>query len=914
MQKALKVGGGIALAMGAVLLTIYVVAVYVVDDRFYLQMVREAVKDSTGLTIDISGQFKVERSLRPGLVAEDVRLSNPGMGTAAEIVRVKHLRFQIELIPLLRGDLRFAVTMEQPQIRLQVNATGRRNWQVGEVSESPRGETGTDSGWDLVIDHVEIFDGRLMYRDARDDSNVEVTLATFELQHDRAAGLATLGFLGAYQDTQYSINGTLRDPAADEPLRAELTIDAYGPGASADRNAPATLHLTASGTVSRLDQDPAFDLAVDGRMQTLLPLTKVLGVKSGAWTQLGPVAVRTRLQLKRGAYHLKDVDAKWTPDGLALMTTGTVSDLGGANELDLALSATAETLTKLSQVPALPKIAFPQIGSVQANGRLRGSQGSFRIDDLRARLETDALDVQVAGTVTDLDGEPEARFDVTTRISDLSQVSAVFGLETNLPPVGPIQAKGILQRSEGEYQIQNFDAVWEQPGVRATVTGNEASVLPTPTMAMQLELQADSLEALSALSQRELPAVGPVSLKSKLVLDSDQVRASELQLQVGGSDLSGQVSLNRKQRPTPLTAKLSSRVLNLDQLLDTPAQSDAEREQTKNSQEKTDVNEAETAQSARPDSEEQPWLPTEPLNLSWLELWQGLVDVRVDQMIQDVDTFDDVVVQVQLKPGILYVPTMRMKLNDGELSLNVGIDANQSPPTFHYRNEAKDIDIGSLLNLPSGVITGGKTTGTVELFSTGSSPAEIMSNLNGYVLLRMGEARIVEAGLASASSALLGGMLSGVSQTEDGEPYTDYQCGVFGFNFKDGIVTMRRSIALQSKRFNVGGSGQVDLNKGTIHLELRPRARKGLGISAAMLTGGFKISGKLDMAEAGLSMKGLLESYLLSSTAALLVATPAGGVATGAVLTLRGIWDRVTAGTFSCKNTLKRIERQNSGG
>ena len=123
---------------------------------------------------------------------------------------------------------------------------------------------------------------------------------------------------------------------------------------------------------------------------------------------------------------------------------------------------------------------------------------------------------------------------------------------------------------------------------------------------------------------------------------------------------------------------------------------------------------------------------------------------------------------------------------------------------------------------------------------------------------------------------------------------------------------MDRSIALQSKRFNVGGSGQIDLNKGTIALEMRPRARTGLGISASLITGGFKISGKLTSAEAGLSMQGLLESYLMGSVAAMLAVDPSGGVAGGAVVAIRGVWDRMTAGTFSCKNTLKRIETRRS--
>jgi len=1062
MRKALKIGGTVILTMVILILAIFVVAVYVVDDQFYLGIVQEAVKDSTGHTLDIKGQLAVERSLRPGLVANEVRLVNEGVQPPAEIATVKHFRFRIDLLPLLQGDLRFVVVLEQPQIRLDVDGTGRRNWQSVEVKPAPTDQVVKDGGFNLDIGHVEIFDGLVAYRDARDDSSVDVKIKNFELHHDRAEGLATVGFLGSYQGEDYSVHGSMRDPAEDKPLQAELVIDGYDAnGASAVQGARTVLQLTATGTVSRPEQEPAFDLAVDGRLQNLTRLAENLGLKAGEWAQLGPVSTRARLQLQHGVYHVKDIDAALehkglamtatgdalrlnrdpdinlqlsvntedvtqltqfkqvvpldllagggtvsaearlvgadgryrledlqahldqedlqlnlrglvtnleqefaaelegslkvaqlmslsrfsdlvpnylpgagtataefkvtvadgiirlydldttlTTDGLTLVATGAMSELGDSNELDLELSATAETLSKLSQIPALSQAPFPDLGPAKASGRLRGSRASYRVDNLHASLTTEDLELTAAGTVSELGDQPQARLDVTARIKDLSRIPEIIGLEMSLPPVGPIEAKGVIESSKGKYQIQQLNALWEQPGVRATLTGNATSLWEAPELAMQLELQADSLDALSVLTQQELPEFGPVSLKSKLALDPHQYRMSELDVQLGSSDLSGEVSLMREETPPRLTAALSSRLLDLDELLVGTPQPEVEGEEAEDNQATTDSQTTEASDSVNPD-EVEPWLPTEPLNLSWLHAWNVRVDAQLDRMVESGDFFDDVEAQVRLEDGMLHIPVTRVKLQDGQLSLTASIDARQSPPSFYYLNEAKDIDIGNVLDLSEGVVTGGKINGTVELQSSGRSPAEILSGLSGKVLLQMGSARIVEGLLAGVSGDLLGGMLRGISQGSDEQPYTEYECGVFGIDIKDGIVTMKRSLALQSERFNVGGSGQVDLNKGTIHLDMRPRARKGLGISAAMLTGGFKISGKLGAPEAGLSMKGLLESYLLGSTAALLVVTP-GGAAAGAALALRGVWDRIRSGAFSCKNTLKRIERRNS--
>jgi hypothetical protein len=588
-----------------------------------------------------------------------------------------------------------------------------------------------------------------------------------------------------------------------------------------------------------------------------------------------------------------------------------MSELGRSNELDVELVATAKTLSKLSQVAALSKLPFPEIGPAKASGRLRGSRGIYRIDKLHTSLNAKDLELKAVGTVSKLGDQPQARLDVTTRIRDLSRVPKIFGLEMSLPPVGPIQAKGVVESGKGKYQIREIKARWQLPGLRASVTGKVASLLEAPELGMQVELKADTLDALSVLTQQELPPIGPVNLKSMLTIDQQRYRMTELEVQLGSSDLSGQVSWSREEASPRLTAILSSRFLDLEELMVAAIPPDRDAGKSQDNLKKSDPQAPAASNSSNPDVEQGSWVPTEPINLSWLQTWNGLIDAQFDRMVMDGETLDDVVVQAQLENGKLRIPVTRWKLKDGQSSSTAGIDARQSPPTFYYRHEAKNIDIGYLLALPGDVIIGGKTSEITELKSSGRSLAEILSGLNGKVLLRMGQARIVKTGLDMVSGDVLGHMLRSISQNSDEQPYTEYECGVFGIDIKDGIATMDRSIALQSKGFNVGGGGQVDLKKGTLHLEVRPRSRKGLGISASMLTGGFKISGNLNAAQAGLSMKGLLESYLLSSAAAsLLVMTPGGQVATGTLLVARGLWDRITAGTFSCENTLKRIERR----
>ncbi|MGD8498864.1 MAG: hypothetical protein PVG82_08150, partial [Chromatiales bacterium] len=173
----------------------------------------------------------------------------------------------------------------------------------------------------------------------------------------------------------------------------------------------------------------------------------------------------------------------------------------------------------------------------------------------------------------------------------------------------------------------------------------------------------------------------------------------------------------------------------------------------------------------------------------------------------------------------------------------------------------------------------------------------VAASLNGEVLFEMGEARLVEAGLKMVSADLLSGILESLSpsgsEKEDADKveYTDYRCGVFGIQIKDGMARSDRTIALESEKFNIGGDGYIDLRKETLGLAVRPKAKKGLGLSVGTLLGGFVVGGTLSSPEVQFDQAGVAVT-----------------VTVGVIVNLLRDW--VTVDDFSCANTLERIEKQ----
>jgi hypothetical protein len=128
---------------------------------------------------------------------------------------------------------------------------------------------------------------------------------------------------------------------------------------------------------------------------------------------------------------------------------------------------------------------------------------------------------------------------------------------------------------------------------------------------------------------------------------------------------------------------------------------------------------------------------------------------------------------------------------------------------------------------------------------------------------------------------------------------------------------VNKAFAMQAKDYNLAGNGTIDLNTGAVDVRVNPKARKGLGLSISTIVGGFQIKGNMATPDFGVGggsfISAVVVGYALAPVVAAGAATnpvTASIVATGFLLT--GILDRMTASNYTCKNTLKRIERNRS--
>jgi len=276
----------------------------------------------------------------------------------------------------------------------------------------------------------------------------------------------------------------------------------------------------------------------------------------------------------------------------------------------------------------------------------------------------------------------------------------------------------------------------------------------------------------------------------------------------------------------------------------------------------------------------------------------------------DIEALD---VIIDARDGVFTVANYQITLGGRPMRLRGYVNANTAPPSYMFAGVMEGETLEALLNLDEQIVEGGELSGEFVLLSKGTTLGEFIRHLEGQAQVEMGPVTIRSRALDFVSSDILSSMLGGITRSKEEKASTRYGCGVLGVDVKRGVALINKSFTLQARDYNLSGKGKIDLNTGYIELSARPRAKKGLGISLSSVIGGFSVEGHIATPKFGLAGGGLVSAavlgYALTPTMAAAAANPvtASIVATGFVA--KGIFDRLTASSYSCEKTLERIER-----
>jgi uncharacterized protein involved in outer membrane biogenesis len=262
--------------------------------------ITKAVSNATGRELIIDGKLKPVWSwVHPRFRAEKVRFANPEWADEDWLFQADAVEASVRILPLLMGRVVLPdVHLERPNIDLEIDEDGRKNWVMGDQQK--------EGGSRISLQQLTFDHGRLRFADAGRDIDLENQLST------DVDGVA-FESKGKYKGLNSSVKGRGGQVLGLKDADTPYPIDAGG------KIGDTTVKV--KGTLTNVAQLSGLDLAIDLQGKTLSELYDVIGI---AFPETSPY--KTKGHLVKG-------------DNMIAYEkfSGTVgeSDLGGSLHFDL---------------------------------------------------------------------------------------------------------------------------------------------------------------------------------------------------------------------------------------------------------------------------------------------------------------------------------------------------------------------------------------------------------------------------------------------------------------------------------------------------------------------------------------------------------------------------------------------------
>ena len=291
MNKSLKIFLIVATAVfGLGALGIWYVASGI-DPARLTQLLSSSVKEATGRDLKIAGPVSLKLFPALGITAEQVSLSNASWADKTDMLTVKHVELDIELLPLLKKEIAFnAINLSGVEARLQTNKSGDGNWDftppvstgssAGNSTQSAANSSSSDQVDPVRIRNLNITDANLSYQGYGSDRTLIAIPKLSIIGRSTKTEILAQAKYANYQLEMKGKTGNLHDALDDWNISpVKLKVD---------------LNLTVNGKVldieGQIDKKPkslpTFDLHLSSKSFELGPLAGSAALASSGSKQI----------------------------------------------------------------------------------------------------------------------------------------------------------------------------------------------------------------------------------------------------------------------------------------------------------------------------------------------------------------------------------------------------------------------------------------------------------------------------------------------------------------------------------------------------------------------------------------------------------------------------------------------------
>nr|WP_208542773.1 AsmA family protein [Luteimonas yindakuii] len=268
------------------------------DWNWFKRPVERAVEARTGRSFTIGGDLDVDLGRVTTIRADALDLGNAEWSDEARMAAADRLDLSIEVLPLLRGQVRIPeIRLQRPQVRLEIGPDREGNWSAF---------AGDGGGTPIQLRRLWIDDGTLLFLDPEGETEVDVRVASQAPGENDAAPPVAITGEGRWRAAEFELEGTAQSPLdlqdTDSPYRFDLHARAGATRAHARGSLLDAFQFETFG----------FQMALAGRnLEHLYPL---LGL---AMPPTPPYSVDGQLQREGTTWHYRDFSGKVGDSDLA---------------------------------------------------------------------------------------------------------------------------------------------------------------------------------------------------------------------------------------------------------------------------------------------------------------------------------------------------------------------------------------------------------------------------------------------------------------------------------------------------------------------------------------------------------------------------------------------------------------------
>lgn len=522
MSRAIK----IVIGIGVFLVALAVAGVAVLksmDFNQYRGLIAEKTKEATGRNLTIAGDLKLQISLTPAIAVDGVTFANAPWGSRPEMITIKHLAAEVQLIPLLSGDVRInRIVVGGVDALIETDAKGKGNWEMG-----PPGAKPASGGGPLpVIEKIHVEDLTLTYKDGQTKTQQVVKLASLDLKAKGLGSPLDFAVKGSHNGAPFAASGQLGPIEAlvsgGKPYPVKLTATAFDAkvdvdGVIADPRALKGLDLKVAAKADDLSKTIA-------GAKPMVPALKDMKVPP-----LGPLDAKVRVTGTVPKIALGDIKVSIGKAGQVLATVdGKIADAMAAKGFDLAIKVEAKDAQAFA---AAAGQTIPKMPPLDVAARIKDSGQGYVVDPLSVRAGAS----DISGNVNlSLKGK---RPDAVVRLS-----SKTLDLKELLPPAKDAKPAAKTPPKDGR-------------------------VFPADPLPLDA-LKAADADVSASVGRLVLPnGMAANDVQVRIALKDGRLQVAPASLGIGGGKIDADVRLDGSRSPAALSVKLDGKNIDWGQLL-----------------------------------------------------------------------------------------------------------------------------------------------------------------------------------------------------------------------------------------------------------------------------------------------------------------------------------------------------------